>query len=249
MCAPHHVTYDAAEFTLFVIWVLHESGHRVAVDLRPSWNTSPGCAQATAPHGRGVGGRKGSRPLRAEDEAVAIVSTPQWPGGCGGPCGSSVASARVAAQGANPAQIDRCRRILLDCNETEVVRHGRRAGGRGRQGDRCGRSDPPASRPAEQDHRSAPELPQPGRGLLDSAAGHTHVLPQAHDGAERPQRRRGAARAVPLAQLRGRDRHRDRPHRPQHLARRGAGAHPGYTIVNDYGCATSATQARVRCCV
>lgn len=106
MRAPHHVTYDAAEFTLFVIWVLHESGHRVAVDLRPSWNTSPGRAQATAPHGRGVGGRKGSRPLRAEDEAVAIVSTPQWPGGCGGPCGSSVASARVAAQGANPAQID-----------------------------------------------------------------------------------------------------------------------------------------------
>lgn len=50
---------------------------RDTVDLRPLRNTSPGRAQATATHGRGAGGGKGSRQLRARDEAVAIVSTTQ----------------------------------------------------------------------------------------------------------------------------------------------------------------------------
>ncbi|MCP2204047.1 hypothetical protein LX90_007776 [Lentzea flava] len=76
----HHVTCDVAECTLLVIWVLHESGHRVAVDLRTSRNTFP--SRAGHSYALRVSAVGRISPLRAGDEAVAIVSMPQCPGGC-----------------------------------------------------------------------------------------------------------------------------------------------------------------------
>ena len=51
------------------------------------------------------------------------------------------------------------------------------------------------------------------------------LLPQAGHRAERPSRGRRAARGLQVAELRGRDRHRDRPHLPQRRPRRGRRLH------------------------
>ena len=52
-----------------------------------------------------------------------------------------------------------------------------------------------------------------------------------------------------VAELRGRDRHRDRPHLPQHLARRGGRLHPRlHRSATTTGCTTSATPTPGRCC-
>ena len=73
----------------------------------------------------------------------------------------------------------------------------------------------------------APELREPDRGVHDAPARGADVLPQADHRAEQPQGCGGAARGLQVAELRGRDRHRDRPDRPQRLARRGRRLHRG----------------------
>ena len=56
-------------------------------------------------------------------------------------------------------------------------------------------------------------------------------------------------RGLPVAQLRGRDRHRDRPHLPQRLARtRRATTSPATRSATTTGCTTSATPTPARCC-
>ena len=103
------------------------------------------------------------------------------------------------------------RRILLDGYPTLVERRGEHARRRRRAAGGRRRRRPPPARRADEDHLRPPELRQPGRRVHDEAAGGADVLPQADHRAQRARRRRGPSGAVPVAQLRGRDRHRHRP--------------------------------------
>ena len=102
-----------------------------------------------------------------------------------------------------------------------------RTGGRGRAPGGRRRSGAPAAVRADQDRGGAPEPRQPGRGVRRPAARRADLLPQAGLGAGRPRRRRGPARRVPVPELRGRGRHRDRPLVPGHHPGAGRGLHRG----------------------
>ena len=118
----------------------------------------------------------------------------------------------------------------------DVVRAGDELGRRRRSHGRHRRGHPPAPGRAVQDRRVHLNYASGSRSSMTTLPAGTDLLPQADLGAERPRRCRRPARAVQVAQLRGRDRHRHRPDRAQRLARtRPATTSRGYTIANDYG--------------
>ena len=117
------------------------------------------------------------------------------------------------------------RRILLDGYPVVVTRDGERLFAK--DGRSVALADavhlPPDG--AVQDHLRAPQLQEPGGRVHGDAAGDADLLPEARERALRAPRPGGAARALPLAQLRGRDRHRHRPALPQHRPRGGGRVH------------------------
>ena len=81
---------------------------------------------------------------------------------------------------------------------------GRRCRARLGGADRGGGGGVPRSGRADQDHRDAPDLPQPGRGVQGADAGRAVVLHEAALDAERPRRRAAPAAGSPVPELRGR---------------------------------------------
>ena len=141
------------------------------------------------------------------------------------------------------------RRILLDGYATEVDAPRRRARGRRRTRGRRRLGGPPAAGRADEDRVRPPQLREPGAGVHHQAAAGADVLPQADHRPQRPRRRRRAAGGLPVAQLRGRDRHRHRPHVPQRVAGRGRPTtSPATRSPTTTASTTSATPTPGRCC-
>ena len=157
--------------------------------------------------------------------------------------------ARRHPQPRRGAPVPEYRRILLDGVRRPGRPRRRRTGRRRRApGQRRGRPHLP---PVEPTKIIAVHLnhAQPRRGVPDRADARPDVLPQADLGAQHPPGRRRAPRGLQVAELRGRGRHRDRPHLPQHLAGRGGRLHRRATrSPTTTACTTSATPTPAPCC-